>query len=187
MIIIKLFIWLCTVKQEVTTSLWTCKSQSETSKDLKYKISILQSSCESESCHLKCPFMDCNSLCRHMYVCKCVDYANGHICKHLHGIHCFRLKSANIENDTLSGPDTMGIFVIYYWNTINCFYNHYYTDLMVFDENPDHIMEGDSETDAAQVILPASRPIVQGIYICFWDLIKVIILLLIPSRNQVTY
>ena len=35
---------------------------------------------------------------------------------------------------------------------------------MVFDENPDHIMEGDSETDAAQVILPTSRSIVQGIY-----------------------
>ena len=66
---IKLFIWLCTVKQ--VTTLWTCKSQSETSKDLTYKISILQSSCESESCHLKCPFMDCNSLCRHVCVRMC--------------------------------------------------------------------------------------------------------------------
>ena len=52
-------------------------------------------------------------------------------------------------------------------NTINCFHNYYYTDLMVFDENPDHIMEGDSKTDAAQVILPTSRPIVQGVYIMF--------------------
>ena len=92
--------------------MWTCKSQSETSKDLKYKINILESSCENESCRLKCPFMDCNSLCRHMYACECVDYANGHICKYVHGIHWLKMKyktSAKSDDDTTSGSDSIGI------------------------------------------------------------------------------
>ena len=25
--------------------------------------------------------------CRHMYSCECYDYANGHICKHVHAVH----------------------------------------------------------------------------------------------------
>ena len=69
----------------VTNSMWTWKSQRD--KKIVYKINLLQSLCCHDSCHLKCPYMDCNSLCRHTYTCECLDYANGHICKHLHGLH----------------------------------------------------------------------------------------------------
>ena len=35
---------------------------------------------------MKCPYMDCTSL-FDMYIWDYLDYANGHICKYLHGIH----------------------------------------------------------------------------------------------------
>ena len=78
-------------------SSWTCISQRDTKVD--YKINLLQSSCSLDSCHLKCPYMDCKSLCRHMYTCECPDYANGHICKHLHGL-CMWLESFNSNSST---------------------------------------------------------------------------------------
>ena len=66
----------------------------------------LESECGNQSCHLKCPYMDCRSLCWHMYTCECVDYANIHICKHLHGLHTMRLKSQNTSTSTCddNGP-----------------------------------------------------------------------------------
>ena len=86
--------------QEVSTDVWICRSQNENSKDVKYNIRILKCKCDSESCHLKCPFMGCKSMCRHMYTCECMDYANGHICKHLHGIQSLRLRSeVHVQDD----------------------------------------------------------------------------------------
>ena len=78
-------------------SSWTCISQRDNKVD--YKINLLQSSCSLDSCHLKCPYMDCKSLCRHMYTCECPDYANGHICKHLHGL-CMWLESFSSNSST---------------------------------------------------------------------------------------
>ena len=63
-------------EQEIAKSLWTCKSQSQSK--VVYKIEQLQPTCVNESCRMKCPYMDCVSLCRHMYHCECADYANGH-------------------------------------------------------------------------------------------------------------
>lgn len=83
-------------EQEIAKSLWTCKSQSQSK--VVYKIEQLQPTCVNESCRMKCPYMDCVSLCRHMYHCECADYANGHICKHLHGVHMWLL-SNNISSD----------------------------------------------------------------------------------------
>lgn len=42
--------------------------------------------------------MGWKSLCRHMYTCECMDYANGHICKHLHGIQSLRWRS-EVQDD----------------------------------------------------------------------------------------
>ena len=30
--------------------------------------------------------MACQSLCLHMLSCECMDYTNGHLCKHLYGV-----------------------------------------------------------------------------------------------------
>ena len=140
--------------KEVTTSLWTCKSQSETSNN---KINVLESSCKNESCQLKCRFMDCNSLCRHMYACECVDYANGYICKHLHGVHRLKLKShtAKSNDDTLS--DTIGIHT--FLCTLSGYTLLYDTDFMEIDENAG-LMEVDE-----RAVLPSSIPVAQGILI----------------------
>ena len=113
-------------RQEVTATSWTCRSQSTKSnvKDTKYTVSQLKPECESEMCHLKCPYMDCRSLCRHMYTCECVDYANGHICKHIHGLHSSRLKSQNTPTST-SDDGTSGI-ISQYFNDINCLCTNLY-------------------------------------------------------------
>ena len=88
-----------------------------------------------------------------MYTCECVDYANGHICKHLHGIHCLRMKSqttTTCDNDTLS--DIIGKFV--YHNIILIL--RYDTD---FKENEEKASL--TEVDG-KVVLPTNTPIVQG-------------------------
>ena len=68
------------------------------------KINLVQSSCCHESCYLKCSYMDCKSLCRHMYTCERIDNTNGHICKHLHGLHIW-LRSHG-DSLPIDNPDT---------------------------------------------------------------------------------
>ena len=95
--------------------MWLCRLQhhcGHASPRVKHQRTVLESSCENESYQLKCPFMNCNSLCRDMHACECVDYANGHICKHLHGVDCLRLMSQTSKSNDDYLSDTIGIFII---------------------------------------------------------------------------
>ena len=55
---------------------------------------------------MKCVAPECGNLCYHLYKCDslCYDYANGHICKHLHRVHSMTVVAAeavvSTETDT---------------------------------------------------------------------------------------
>ena len=57
--------------------------------------------CQDATCHFKCSEPACLNLCRHMYSCKCYDYANGHIYKYLHALHMLNNQQHNSSNDKL--------------------------------------------------------------------------------------
>ena len=58
--------------------------------------------CTQESALLMCTESECKHLCYHMYKCDeyCYDYTNGHLCKHIHRVHSFRLKAQTCEPDS---------------------------------------------------------------------------------------
>ena len=71
--------------QVVQAGIWNVCSQTGLSED-GYSVTEKNGVCSQSVCHIKCSRSECGSLCRHMYDCECYDYANGHICKHIHAV-----------------------------------------------------------------------------------------------------
>ena len=56
--------------------------------DRVYKVHVLSEYCEQKpNCIPHCQEQTCVYLCRHMLKCTCVDYVQGHLCKHVHKVH----------------------------------------------------------------------------------------------------
>lgn len=66
-----------------------------------------------------------------MYICECMDYANGHICKHLHGIQSMRLR-CKVQDDDID--DHTGKYMIVFCSKFHIS-NHpqWYTDCTGMD------------------------------------------------------
>lgn len=71
--------------QQSDNDTWLCKSQNKNGEE--YKITHLSHECNSDDEHFHCWESECLNLCRCMYNCTCCDYANGHLCKHIHRVH----------------------------------------------------------------------------------------------------
>lgn len=76
---------ICYYMQVVEDRVWHIKSQSSTTTK-GYSVVMREEGCTLPGCSIKCTKPECNNLCRHLYTCECYDYANGHICKHIHAI-----------------------------------------------------------------------------------------------------
>ena len=72
--------------QSVEDGIWNVQSQSGHCID-GYSVCKKSTACSLPGCSIKCTKPECDFLCRHMYSCECYDYANGHICKHVHAVH----------------------------------------------------------------------------------------------------
>ena len=55
-----------------------------------------------------CTMRECNMLCYHMYECDklCYDYANGHLCKHIHRAHTIRKLEADCHLQFAAATDS---------------------------------------------------------------------------------
>ncbi|XP_065651723.1 uncharacterized protein LOC136079611 isoform X2 [Hydra vulgaris] len=78
---------------------YTVKSQS---KDIMYKVDILQDTCKESSCSHLCINPACIGLCEHLYQCNCSD--NFNLCKHIHKLQSFllKIKKNNIKEPSLA-------------------------------------------------------------------------------------
>ena len=71
-----------------SSSQYTMKSQS---KDLTYKVDILQDTCKEIFCSHLCINPACVGLCAHLYKCSCNDKVNP--CKHIHKLQSFLMRT----------------------------------------------------------------------------------------------
>jgi len=56
-------------------------------KDKVYNVHIMSNSCAQQpNCVPHCQDPTCLYLCRHMMKCTCIDYTQGHLCKHVHKV-----------------------------------------------------------------------------------------------------
>ena len=56
-------------------------------RDKVYSVYILSDSCSQKpNCIPQCHEHTCSYLCRHMMKCTCIDYVQGHLCKHVHKV-----------------------------------------------------------------------------------------------------
>ena len=56
-------------------------------KDKVYSVHILSVGCpQKPNCIPHCCETTCSYLCRHMITCTCIDYTQGHLCKHVHKV-----------------------------------------------------------------------------------------------------
>ena len=76
-----------------------------------YTINVEHCTCSLQpSCIPQCTSDGCGYLCRHQLNCSCVDYANGHLCTHVHKVHMMQtlvnptLKPSQRDNTTLDTP-----------------------------------------------------------------------------------
>ena len=65
---------------------WNVQSQTGLSED-GYCVTKKSDTCSLSVCNIRCTKPECGYMCRHMYSCECYDFANGHICKHVHAVH----------------------------------------------------------------------------------------------------
>lgn len=75
-----------------------------TSSDSTYDIKKLVDICSEKYCFNKYKTFPCIDLCKHLFSCSCLDYKNGHVCKHLHKIHAFA--NLNSHKDHPSNANT---------------------------------------------------------------------------------
>lgn len=72
---------------------WNIKAQeSKNNKsEVTYEINLIRSECLDAFCYLRCSELTCMGLCFHMYKCSCLDTSR--LCKHIHKVHSYRLKT----------------------------------------------------------------------------------------------
>lgn len=72
-----------------------------------YTITNLTHECSSDKDHFHCWDSECLNLCRNMYTCTCYDYANGHLCRHVHRVHSIWVQeSFDIEDSSAVALDS---------------------------------------------------------------------------------
>ena len=68
-----------------------------------YVVTTMAQECQDKRCVPQCTAPECTFLCRHQIKCTCVDYQEGHLCKHTHKV---RALSNSAGCDTLCSNDT---------------------------------------------------------------------------------
>ena len=102
------------ILQKISNTQWHIPSQSGNHIP-GYTVTKISSEFHDATCQERC--VTCNNLCRHLYQCDplCYDYANGHVCKHLHRIHSLSgdtSSEGNMVEDvdiSMTTDDTLGI------------------------------------------------------------------------------
>ena len=72
--------------QAISSNTWYIPSFSGISTN-GYLVTNVTDSCAECTDSMLCKKGECKHLCRHMYLCSCYDYNNGHLCKHIHRVH----------------------------------------------------------------------------------------------------
>ena len=93
--------------QSVEEGIWNVRSQTGLSEDgysvIAKELIAKDAICTLPGCNIKCTNPECGFVCRHMYSCECYDYANGHICKHIHAV-CIHINAVSGNTRSSGNP-----------------------------------------------------------------------------------
>ena len=69
-----------------------------------YVVTTMDQRCQYKDCVPQCTASECTYLCRHQIECTCLDYQEGHLCKHSHKV---KAMSNNADCDTKNTPQAI--------------------------------------------------------------------------------